>query len=133
MRICRSELRSGKRFRYFAIVSFGACGLPYFVGGSFDDLSYMAERSVEQFRASGIDLCVGQRVERIDAKAKVAAAARRGYDNSAQRARQVVAATTADLEQDKVNFLQVKAFRDQVARDSRAVPLLPDKLLKKQI
>ncbi|SHI04366.1 CoA-disulfide reductase [Ferrimonas marina] len=52
------------------IVSFGACGLPYFVGGFFDEPGYMAERSVEQFQASGIDLRTGHRVERVDAEAQ---------------------------------------------------------------
>ncbi|MBY5981830.1 CoA-disulfide reductase [Ferrimonas balearica] len=59
-------------FEQGEVVSFGACGLPYFVGGSFDEPGYMAERSVEQFRASGIDLRTGHRVERIDAEAKLA-------------------------------------------------------------
>lgn len=59
-------------FEQSDIVSFGACGLPYFVGGSFDEPGYMAERSAEQFRASGIDLRTRHRVERIDAEARVA-------------------------------------------------------------
>ncbi|MCW7554590.1 CoA-disulfide reductase [Endozoicomonas gorgoniicola] len=52
------------------IVSFGACGLPYFVGGYFDDASYMAERSADQFVQSGIDLRVRHRVEQVDAETK---------------------------------------------------------------
>lgn len=53
-------------FEQSQVVSFGACGLPYYIGNSFDDSSFMAERSVEQFRDSGIDLRVGHRVERLD-------------------------------------------------------------------
>ncbi|AMO55037.1 CoA-disulfide reductase [Endozoicomonas montiporae] len=52
------------------IVSFGACGLPYFVGGYFDDASFMAERSADQFVQSGIDLRVRHRVEKVDANNK---------------------------------------------------------------
>ena len=52
------------------IVSFGACGLPYFVGGYFDDASFMAERSADQFVQSGIDLRVCHRVEKVDAENK---------------------------------------------------------------
>lgn len=59
-------------FEQSDIVSFGACGLPYFVGGSFDEPGYMAERSVAQFRDSGIDLRTRHRVTGIDAEAKVA-------------------------------------------------------------
>ncbi|QIZ77988.1 CoA-disulfide reductase [Ferrimonas lipolytica] len=53
-------------FEQSQVVSFGACGLPYFVGGFFDQPSYMAERSVEQFQASGIDLRTGHQVLKID-------------------------------------------------------------------
>ncbi|BDY06815.1 CoA-disulfide reductase [Ferrimonas sp. YFM] len=53
-------------FEQSQVVSFGACGLPYYIGDSFDDSGFMAERSVEQFRDSGIDLRVGHRVERLD-------------------------------------------------------------------
>ena len=52
------------------IVSFGACGLPYFVGGYFDDASYMAERSADQFVQSGIDLRIRHRVETLDVENK---------------------------------------------------------------
>ena len=38
------------------VVSFGACGLPYFVGGFFDDPKNMIARAPEKFRESGIDL-----------------------------------------------------------------------------
>ncbi|GAA5186663.1 CoA-disulfide reductase [Ferrimonas gelatinilytica] len=53
-------------FEQGSVVSFGACGLPYFVGGFFDDASYMAERSVEQFRESGIDLRTAHQVLKVD-------------------------------------------------------------------
>ena len=52
------------------IVSFGACGLPYFVGGYFDDAAYMAERSADQFVQSGIDLRILNRVEKVDTETK---------------------------------------------------------------
>ena len=38
------------------IVSFGACGLPYFVGGFFDDSNMMIARDKSKFIESGIDL-----------------------------------------------------------------------------
>ena len=38
------------------VVSFGACGLPYFVGGFFDDPNNMIARSAEKLKESGIDL-----------------------------------------------------------------------------
>lgn len=44
------------------IVSFGACGLPYFVGGWFDDPSNMIARTPEKFRESGIDVRMGHQV-----------------------------------------------------------------------
>lgn len=38
------------------IVSFGACGLPYYVGGFFDDPNMMIARQKSKFIESGIDL-----------------------------------------------------------------------------
>lgn len=38
------------------VVSFGACGLPYFVGGFFDNPNEMIARSPKKFKESGIDL-----------------------------------------------------------------------------
>ena len=38
------------------IVSFGACGLPYYVGGFFDDSNEMIARTAEEFRRTGINL-----------------------------------------------------------------------------
>ncbi|TLG73869.1 CoA-disulfide reductase [Culicoidibacter larvae] len=44
------------------IVSFGACGLPYFVGGQFDDAKRMIARTPEQFEASGVQVRTGHEV-----------------------------------------------------------------------
>jgi NADPH-dependent 2,4-dienoyl-CoA reductase/sulfur reductase-like enzyme len=52
------------------IISFGACGLPYFVGGFFDDSSQMIARSIEQAQESGIDVFTGHQVLRINAADK---------------------------------------------------------------
>ncbi len=51
-------------------VSFGACGLPYYVGGWFEDPSWMTARSVEQLRESGIDVRLFHRALSVDAKAR---------------------------------------------------------------
>ncbi len=48
------------------VVSFGACGLPYFVGGFFDDANNMIARSPEKFRESGIDLNIFKEVTAVD-------------------------------------------------------------------
>lgn len=37
-------------------LSFGACGLPYFVGGKFDDTARMISRTPEQAIALGLDV-----------------------------------------------------------------------------
>ena len=37
-------------------ISFGTCGLPYFVGGQFDDSKRMISRTPEQAIESGLDL-----------------------------------------------------------------------------
>lgn len=52
------------------VVSFGACGLPYFVGGFFDDANNMIARSPEKFKESGIDLNIFHEVTNVDSNAK---------------------------------------------------------------
>lgn len=48
------------------IVSFGACGLPYFVGGFFENENQMISRSPEKFKESGIDISVEHEVLSVD-------------------------------------------------------------------
>ncbi|MDU3335942.1 CoA-disulfide reductase [Paraclostridium bifermentans] len=52
------------------VVSFGACGLPYFVGGFFDDPQNMIARAPEKFVESGIDLKIFHEVTSIDTHSK---------------------------------------------------------------
>lgn len=52
------------------VVSFGACGLPYFVGGFFDDPNNMIARSAEKFKESGIDLNIFHEVIGVNPKTK---------------------------------------------------------------
>lgn len=52
------------------VVSFGACGLPYFVGGFFDDPNNMIARAPEKFRESGIDLNIFHEVMSVDTESK---------------------------------------------------------------
>lgn len=52
------------------VVSFGACGLPYFVGGFFDNPNNMIARSPEKFRETGIDLKTFNEVVDIDVNNK---------------------------------------------------------------
>ena len=52
------------------VVSFGACGLPYFVGGFFDDPNSMIARSPEKFRETGIDLNIFHEVTGLDVASK---------------------------------------------------------------
>ena len=52
------------------VVSFGACGLPYFVGGFFDDANNMIARSPEKFIETGIDLNIFHEVVKVDVNTK---------------------------------------------------------------
>ncbi|MCC0660086.1 MULTISPECIES: CoA-disulfide reductase [unclassified Clostridioides] len=52
------------------IVSFGACGLPYFVGGFFDDANDLLARTPEKLRESGIDLNIFREVIAVDTESK---------------------------------------------------------------
>lgn len=47
-------------------VSYGACGLPYYVAGLNDDLNLMRIRTAEEFRQAGVDVRLGRTVTRVD-------------------------------------------------------------------
>ncbi|MFK0572837.1 CoA-disulfide reductase [Endozoicomonas sp.] len=53
------------------VISFGACGLPYYVGDFFSDAGEMSEFSPEQFAARGIDVCTRHQVTQINAKEQI--------------------------------------------------------------
>lgn len=46
-------------------VSYSACGLPYYIEGSFSDYRSLLVRSVEEFKASGIDVYLRTRADKI--------------------------------------------------------------------
>jgi NADPH-dependent 2,4-dienoyl-CoA reductase/sulfur reductase-like enzyme len=48
------------------IVSFGSCGLPYYVGNIYDDADRMIARTPDQLRQSGIDVKLGHEVTAVD-------------------------------------------------------------------
>lgn len=52
------------------IVSFGACGLPYYVGGFFEDSREMIARTPEQFRESGVEIHTKHEVTDVDFSSK---------------------------------------------------------------
>ena len=51
-------------------VSYSTCGFPYFIGGNFDDESYLFARSVDEFEKSGIHIHLNHKCEQIDAENK---------------------------------------------------------------
>lgn len=57
-------------FEKGSVVSFGACGLPYFAGGWFDDPDFMIARTAEQLRESGIDVRLRHEVLSVDPVAR---------------------------------------------------------------
>ncbi|WP_019240974.1 MULTISPECIES: CoA-disulfide reductase [Bacillus] len=52
------------------IVSFGACGLPYYVGDFFQEEERMIARTTDKFRESGIEIELFHEVTKIDLKNK---------------------------------------------------------------
>ncbi len=51
-------------------VSFGACGLPYYIGGQFEDENEMYARTPDQMRAAGIEVLLKHEATNIDFKRK---------------------------------------------------------------
>lgn len=52
-------------------ISFGACGLPYYIQGQFDDQNTMIARTPSQAIDSGIDVRINHRVSKVDTERKV--------------------------------------------------------------
>jgi NADPH-dependent 2,4-dienoyl-CoA reductase/sulfur reductase-like enzyme len=52
------------------VVSFGACGLPYFVGDSFSDPAFMVSRTVEQFKKNDIVVKIRHEVMAVEPQNK---------------------------------------------------------------
>src|SRR3712207_2279398 len=50
--------------------SFSACGIPYWIGGHFDDSARLIVRSPEEHRSRGIDVRTGTEVVSIDLDAR---------------------------------------------------------------
>ncbi|UGQ17500.1 CoA-disulfide reductase [Borrelia sp. RT1S] len=48
--------------------SFGACGLPYFIGGFFNDVNKMIARTPDEFERSGISVRTEHEVIKVDTK-----------------------------------------------------------------
>ena len=48
------------------VVSFGACGLPYFIAGEFTDIAQMTARPLEDFLKSGIDIRLFHEAKSVD-------------------------------------------------------------------
>ena len=46
-------------------VSYSACGLPYYIEGNFADYTSLLVRTVEEFNASGIEVYLESKVEKI--------------------------------------------------------------------
>ena len=55
-------------FEQSDVISFGACGLPYYVGDFFTDAAEMSEFTPAQFAQKGIDVRIRHRVEQVDAE-----------------------------------------------------------------
>ncbi len=52
-------------------ISFGACGLPYYLGNQFEDSNKMFARTVEQMEQAGIRIEVGHEATKVDYDEKV--------------------------------------------------------------
>ena len=51
-------------------ISWGACGLPYYVGDFYPDASLMVARTYEEFQKEGINVKIKHKVENVDFKNK---------------------------------------------------------------
>lgn len=47
-------------------ISWGACGLPYYVGALYQDANTMVARTYEEFQKEGIVVKIKHKVEKVD-------------------------------------------------------------------
>lgn len=68
----RRMMRDGEIVMYESgkTTSFGACGLPFYVGKFFDDINEMIARTPEQFEKSGIQVKMQHEVVAVDPQTK---------------------------------------------------------------
>lgn len=53
------------------IISFGACGLPYYIGDFFNHAGEMSEFTPEQFQARGVDVRIRHHVNSVDSAEQI--------------------------------------------------------------
>lgn len=58
-------------FEQSSVISFGACGLPYFIGDFFTNAKEMTEFTPEQFAARNIDVRIRHQVLKINAEQQI--------------------------------------------------------------
>ena len=64
----RREIKDGEIVVYEKTdtVSFGACGLPYYIGNCFSDPNFMIARTVEDFKETGVEIKTFNEVKEVD-------------------------------------------------------------------
>ncbi|NGN96819.1 CoA-disulfide reductase [Grimontia sp. S25] len=78
-------------FEASEVISFGACGLPYYVADEFQDAGYMSEFTPAQFAERGITVKTGHRVTKLDAEQKKLEVVRQGETFIAEYDRLMIA------------------------------------------
>ena len=72
-------------------LSFGACGLPYFVGGMFDDSERMISRTPEQAIASGLDVYMSTEMLSVNRLEKQVMIRQQGIESAIDYDRLIIA------------------------------------------
>ena len=84
-------------------VSYGACGLPYYVAGLNNNLDLMRIRKADQFLASGVDLRLGCDVTDADFTAKTVSYTDENYEASRNAYLANLSSLKAELENELAN------------------------------
>lgn len=76
-------------------VSYGACGLPYYVAGLNEDLDIIRIRKVPEFEASGVNVCLGCEATGVDYDKKTVTAVKDGKEETFSYDKLLVATGTS--------------------------------------
>ena len=114
------------------VISWGACGLPYYVGDFFGDAKNMIARSIEKFKESGIEVNIKHQVIKVNTKTKtiVVRNLKTGGEFEDSYDRLMIATGASSIIQpikniDLKNIFMLKEFRDGVD--------LKEEVIKEQI
>ena len=114
-------------------ISFGSCGLPYFVGGLFDDTERMISRTPEQAIASGLDLRLETEVIAVDRREQFVTVRHLGQDRRIDYDRLIICTGARPVVPDFGHYCRDNVFTLTSLEDGLALKAALNDPAKRQV